>query len=177
MVLTFIAIGFRKTFVMLWRFPGVFLLPMFSPFTFGPVLATYSCCCNRTDSERTFRYGKSPMQLSFLFTFINIAISSITSINTMISSLNNGDFFYFRVLLITFVLPLLIVGLFPIFEKCQSCCCNFCLPFTKRETFDIGNVPAWRDAMTDLSHLYQDTPDARVEEAIELEDLGKGNLI
>ena len=31
--------------------------------------------------------------------------------------------------------------------------------------------------MADLSHLYQDTPDVRMEEeAIELENLGKGGL-
>merc|ERR1719291_1273801 len=81
-------------------------------------------------------------------------------------------------LLLFFVGQLIFIGIFHLFEKKWAkkclCCCNFCFPFTKRETFDIGDAPAWRDAMTDLSHVYQDTPDVRVEgEVIELENLGQ----
>jgi hypothetical protein len=88
---------------------------------------------------------------------------------------------YFSILIntwVAFVIQLVFIGIFHLFEKKCLCCCNFCFPFTKRETFDIGDSPAWGDAMTDLSHLYQDTPDLRVEgEAIELENLGNGGLI
>ena len=117
------------------------------------------------------------MELSFTFTYVNVVISAIGK--AIFLAVNEAPFFvYTDTILPVFVGQLIFIGIFHIFEKKCLCCCNFCFPFTKRETFDIGDAPAWRDAMTDLSHVYQDTPDVRVEgEVIELENLGKGGLI
>ena len=190
MVLALAAFGFRKTFVLFFRFPGAILLPMFTPLTFGPVLGSCSpCfCCSRTASNCDCKLTKSPMELSFTFTYINVVISAIGG--TIFFLLSPGILHFhpepvINILIgfLSYMLPVLVlqfifIGIFHMFEKRCLCCCNFCFPFTKRETFDIGDAPAWRDAMTDLSHLYQDTPDVMVEgEAIELENLGKGGLI
>ena len=167
-MLALAAFGLRKSFLLFFRFPAVILLPMFTPFTFGPVTAN-NCDCKLT---------KSPMELSFTFTYINVVISAIGG---TIFSFDCGYSSGIKSLAITwvvFVIQLVFIVIFHLFDLSCLCCCNFCFPFTKRETFDIGNAPAWDDAMTDLSHLYQDTPDVMVEgEAIELENLGKGGLI
>ena len=114
------------------------------------------------------------MELSFTFTYINVVISAIGDTIFSFAAFNKPSAYTW----VVFVIQLVFIGIFHLFEKKCLCCCNFCFPFTKRETFDIGDAPAWRDAMADLSHLYQDTPDLRVEgEAIELENLGKGGLI
>ena len=182
MVLALAAFGFRKSFMLFFRFPGAILLPMFTPLTFGPVLGSCSpcCCCSRTASECDCQLTKSPMELSFTFTYINVVISAIGgAIYIFVAKISpEPEFDILIIILPVFVLQLVFIGIFHLFEKRCLCCCNFCFPFTKRETFDISDAPAWRDAMTDLSHLYQDTPDVMVEgEAIELENLGKGGLI
>ena len=118
------------------------------------------------------------MELSFNFTYINVVISAI-GVSIFLAVLEAPSYIYYVIFLLPFVVVLLIfIGIFHLFEKKCLCCCNFCFPFTKRETFDIGDAPAWGDAMADLSHLYQDTPDVRVEgEAIELENMSKDGLI
>ena len=163
------------------------LLPMFTPFTFGPVIGSCSPCCGccRTASECDCKLAKSPMELSFTFSDINVIISALGVIAFLFTTINwtygfkasEGD----KTIAIIFgisVIQLVFIGIFHLFEKKCLCCCNFCFPFTKRETFDIGDAPTWQDAMTDLSHVYQDAPDPRVEvEAVELENLGNGGLI
>ena len=119
------------------------------------------------------------MELSFTFTYVNVVISAIGGVIFLVFTQERyfGEYILALIFLV-FVGQLIFIGIFHIFEKKCLCCCNFCFPFTKRETFDIGDAPAWRDAMTDLSHVYQDTPDVRVEvEEIELENLGMGGLI
>jgi len=179
MVLALAAFGFRKSVMLFFRFPGAILLPMFTPFTFGPVIGSCSpcCCCSRTDSNCDCKFIKSPMELSFTFTYVNVFISTLGLISFVLwkEVITQEDvispvavFFGISVIQLAFI------GIFHLFEKKCRCCCNFCFPFTKRGTFDIGEAPAWRDAMTDLSHVYQDTPDVRVEgEVIELENLGQ----
>ena len=186
-MLALAAFGFRKGVMLFFRFPGAILLPMFTPFTFGPVIGSCSPCCSccRTSSDCECKLAKSPMELSFTFTYVNVIISAIGGaiFSFVLGRLNPGIVGYPEGRILVIVLPVLVgqfifIGIFHLFEKKCLCCCNFCLPFTKRETFDIGDAPAWRDAMTDLSHVHQDTPDPRVEvEAIELENLGKGGLI
>ena len=119
------------------------------------------------------------MELSFTFTYINVVISAIGgTIFSFVRGYSSAIIKYLIFTWVFFVIQLVSIVIFHLFEKKCLCCCNFCFPFTKRETFDIGDAPAWRDAMTDLSHVYQDTPDVRVEgEAIELENLGMGGLI
>jgi len=179
MVLALAAFGFRKSVMLFFRFPGAILLPMFTPFTFGPVIGSCSpcCCCSRTDSNCDCKLTKSPMELSFTFTYVNVVISAIggaifyvLAFEVDFTSKELIEYAIFT--LVVFAVQLIFIGIFHIFEKKCLCCCNFCFPFTKRETFDIGDAPAWHDAMTDLSHVYQDTPDVRVEgEAKELENL------
>ena len=186
-MLVLAAFGFRKSIVLFFRFPAAILLPMFTPFTFGPVIRSCSLCCSscKTESECDCELAKSPMELSFMFSYINVIISALGVIAFLFTTINwtygfkasEGD----KTIAIIFgisVIQLVFIGIFHLFEKKCLCCCNFCFPFTKRETFDIGDVPARVDTMDDLSHVYQDTPDSRVEgEAIELENLGKGGLI
>ena len=186
-MLALAAFGFRKGVMLFFRFPGAILLPMFTPFTFGPVIGSCSPCCSccRTSSDCECKLAKSPMELSFTFTYVNVIISAIGGaiFSFVLGRLNPGIVGYPEGRILVIVLPVLVgqfifIGIFHLFEKKCLCCCNFCFPFTKRETFDIGDAPAWRDAMTDLSHVYHDTPDPRAEvEAIELENLGKGGLI
>ena len=186
-MLALAAFGFRKSVMLFFRFPGAILLPMFTPFTFGPVIGSCSPCCGccKTESECDCKLTKSPMELSFTFTYVNVIISAIGGaiFSFVLGRLNPGIVGYPEDRILVIVLPVLVgqfifIGIFHLFEKKCLCCCNCCFPFTKRETFDIGDAPAWRDAMADLSHLYQDTPDVRVEgEAIELENLGKGGSI
>ena len=173
--------------MLFFRFPGAILLPMFTPLTFGPLIGSCSPCCGccKTESECDCKFAKSPMELSFTLTYVNIVISAIGGTifsfvlgNTGPRILEDPVGRILAMILPVFVLQLIFIVIFHLFEKKCLCCCNFCFPFTKRETFDIGDAPAWRDAMTDLSHVYQDTPDLRVEgEAIELENLGNGGLI
>ena len=149
-MLALAAFGLRKSFLLFFRFPGAILLPMFTPFTFGPVTAN-NCDCKLT---------KSPMELSFKFTYINIVISAIGGA-TCILVADIGEGAIFALILPSFVCQLIFIGIFHLFEKKCLCCCNFCFPFTKRETVDIG-----------------DTPVVRIEgEAIDLKNLGKGGLI
>ena len=64
---------------MFMRFPGAFLMQMFTPFTFGPTIPGKSCnsCSSRTICTGGFEYGKAPMEFSFVFTYINIVIMFI----------------------------------------------------------------------------------------------------
>ena len=179
MVLALTAFGFRKSLMLFFRFPGTILLPMFTPFTFGPVIGSCSPCCGccRTSSNCDRKLAKSPMELSFTFTYVNVVISAIGGA-IFLAVFEAPAHAYAIYLLPVFVIRLIFIGIFHLFEKKCLCCCNFCFPFTKRETFDIGDAPTWQDAMTDLSHVYQDAPDPRVEvEANELENLGNGGLI
>ena len=181
-MLVLAAFGFRKSIVLFFRFPAAILLPMFTPFTFGPVIRSCSLCCSscKTESECDCELAKSPMELSFTFSYINVIISALGVIAFLFTTINWTYGFKASEGAMIFgisVIQLAFIGIFHLFEKKCLCCCNFCFPFTKRETFDIGDAPAWRDAMADLSHLYQDTPGVRMEEeAIELENLGKGGL-
>ena len=163
MVLAFAAFGLRKSFLLFFRFPAVILLPMFTPFTFGPMIGSCSSCCGccRAASECDCKLAKSPMELSFTFSYINVIISTIGGV---IFILVNPKLINFLMTLLDLVVQLIFIGIFHLFEKKCLCCCNFCFPFTKRETlpetFDIG-----------------DAPDVFVEgEAIGLENLGKGGL-
>ena len=167
-MLALAAFGLRKSFLLFFRFPGAILLPMFTPFTFGPVIGSCSPCCGccKTESECDFKLAKSPMELSFTFSYVNVIISALGALSFFFTTVN----WNFKasevprtvaVILGTSVIQLAFIGIFHLFEKKCLCCCNFCFPFTNRETFDIG-----------------DAPDLRVEEkAIDLENLGKGVLM
>ena len=159
MVLAFAAFGLRKSFLLFFRFPAAILLPMFTPFTFGPMIGSCSSCCGccRTASECDCKLAKSPMELSFTFSYINVIISTIGGV---IFILVNAKLNYLIMILLVPVVQLIFIGIFHLFEKKCLCCCNFCFPFTKRKTFDFG-----------------DAPDVFVEgEAIGLQNLGKGGL-
>ena len=162
-MLAFAAFGFRKSVTLFIRFPGAILLPMFTPFTFGPVIKSCSPCCGgcKTESECDCKLAKSPMELSFTFSYVNVVISTFGVIsfffNTVsLSSLSSSEWVNSVAAIFGIsVIQLAFIGIFHLFEKKCHCCCKFCFPFTKRETFDIGDAP----------------------EAMELGNLGKGGLI
>ena len=53
------------------RYPGLLLMPVFTPFTFGPINRSHSGCCSGCNSKWT----KGKFGLSFTFSYINIVFT------------------------------------------------------------------------------------------------------
>ena len=122
-------VGFKKTFtVLVPRFPGLFLFPIFGLFTFG---SKQNCQCPS--------YGNNEMQVSFPHTYVNLLLWVLGFIGVALY-LHPYYYSYLSVWIIilvpAFVIFLLLL-LFHMFEKkcCISCCSSCCLPFTERSVF------------------------------------------
>ena len=128
----------KRTFDdLLPRFPGIFLLPVFGLFTFGPKSQQKSQrkCCKSPE------FGKNDMQLSFWHTYVNLLISvggsALTEyiLRSKPSFSDPKEFFTLSMITISFhVLQLFFVILYQCLEKscCVECCCTCCMPFTER---------------------------------------------
>ena len=160
----------KRTFDdLLPRFPGIFLLPVFGLFTFGPKSHQKSQrkCCKSPE------FGKNDMQLSFWHTYINLLISVGGSalaeyiLRSKPSFSDPKEFFTLSMITISFhILQLFFVILFQCLEKscCVECCCTCCMPFTERSILfeheeqqeNEGNVEKTRLTQTRKSYYVFD---------------------
>ena len=133
--------GWKNTGRLIWTYPAMILIPIFSFWTMGPPKTSNSCCgrCSRSDT----------IEVSYFYTFFNAIITIIVQssfvffnyhyleCNLSLKSWACEDY-WFNLL---FVYPPLIVSLILlIILRCcgNSECCK--TPLTRRENFNIEDL-------------------------------------
>ena len=177
--------GILKTFV---AHPSVFLLPMFTHFTFAP---NPKVCCGKKpeDSEKGLGVSKEDTFITFSpkYTAINVGVSAAgaltyaLTIHLFIDSMFDIVFS----LIIIFILGLpsilsLAAALSNQFNCCRSCCCCSCitepfeigalLPSATRTPYVLGSDGQLRKLGTDIESNVQQEEEEEEEEQEEQEE-------
>ena len=115
------AIGIKQTAKIITKYPAIFLTPVFSYWTIGPVKSVSTV----TSPKKCFSFKRQYLGVSYWHTWINTLI-------TMICTLTGSCLYAYEFagILIPYIFAILFLGALPIliiqFKKCFccNCCCN-----------------------------------------------------
>ena len=122
------AVGLKRGFYVVLKFPALVLTPMFSFWTVGPS-GTSTACCGR------FNCSNNELKVSFRQTWVNVIISTFGCVSYVAIFLDTELLFWY--FLYHRVIPFLVLyflgAVFPLLllqflDKCKKCCCACCLP-------------------------------------------------
>ena len=160
--------GLKNAWKVITKFPAMIIIPMFTFWTFGPVMSNFSCkgINYKTEADR--------IKISFWLTWINILLTvcgamifSRISVGGKSSMDNNISIFVpvwigmlIDFLYVVFIpLAIMIVIFIQFVDKCNfSCCCNYCLsncfPVKKLTYLDVNNMDDKRtEEDIEMSHF------------------------
>ena len=119
------AIGIKQTVKIITKYPAIFLTPVFSYWTIGPVKSVSTV----TSPKKCFSFKRQYLGVSYWHTWINTLITMICTITGFFFYSPDGynDYIDYN---LTIKITLLLLGALPIlilqFKKCFccNCCCN-----------------------------------------------------
>ena len=125
------AVGLKRGFSVVMKFPALVLTPMFSFWTVGPS-GTSTACCGR------FNCHNNELKVSFRQTWVNVLISTIGCVSYVAIFLDTEELFRegsgpFLYIVVPFLVVYFLGAVFPVLllqflDKCKKCCCTCCLP-------------------------------------------------
>ena len=128
------AVGLKRGFYVVLKFPALVLTPMFSFWTVGPS-GTSTACCGR------FNCHNNELKVSFRQTWVNVLISTIGCVSYVAMFLDTEilvreverGYGQFLDIVVPFLLVYFLGAVFPLLllqflDKCKKCCCTCCLP-------------------------------------------------
>ena len=165
------AVGLKRGFALVRKFPALILTPMFCFWTVGPS-GTSTACCGR------FNCHNNELKVSFRETWVNALISTIGCVSYVAIFLDTEELLNvsqikrgygppgpFLEIIIPFLVLYFLGAVFPVLllqflDKCKKCCCTCCMP-----CFPVLNVTT-----LDLDEEFA-KPTTQVQPGFELYDL------
>ena len=148
-----ISIGFKETIKTICKFPPIFLTPIFSIWTIGPVMSARSCCRCKCCCNSYQKLG-----VSIFLTWINLLITFVVSGLAYQIWFDEGAFVWdpvhiFPYFLLCFcpcfVFTMIFLILLQCLDKCPGCCCpclpccdTYCYPVTEFTYLDVNDLDA-----------------------------------